>query len=54
MTIKQYETIETTGINKVPNHEKHIYVITEASPVERQENEVYTIPAYDFLKAGSK
>ena len=47
-------TVKTTGINKVPNHEKYINIIIEPSPVDRQGNEVYTVPGYDFLRAGSK
>ena len=35
VTIKPLETIETTGINKVSNHEKHVNVIIKASPVNR-------------------
>ena len=42
------------GISKVPNHEKYINIIIEPSPVDRQGNEVYTVPGYDFLRAGSK
>ena len=54
MTIKPLETIETTGISKVPNHEKCVNVIIEPSPVDWQGNEIYTVPGYNFLKAGSK
>ena len=54
MTIKPLKTIETTGISKVPNHEKHVSVIIEPSPVDQQGNEIYTVPGYNFLKAGSK
>ena len=41
-------------ISKVPNHEKCVNVIIEPSPVDRQGNELYTVPAYNFQKAGSK
>ena len=51
MIIKPLETTETTGISKVPNHEKHVNVITEPLPVDWQENEVYTVPDYDFTKS---
>ena len=54
MTINPLETIKTTGISKVPNHKKHANIIIEPSPVYRQGKEVYTIPGYTFLKAGSK
>ena len=54
MTIRPLETVETTGISKVPNHEKHVSVITEPSLVDQQGNEIYTVPGYNFLKAGSK
>ena len=54
VTIRSLETIETTGISKVPNHEKHINVIMEPSPVDWQGSEMYTVPGYNFLKAGSK
>ena len=52
--IKPLESIETTGISKFPNHEKCVNVITETLPVEKQGNEVYSVPGYTFLKAGSK
>ena len=48
------KTIETTGISKVPNHEKIINVITGPFPVDRQGNEIYTVPGYNFLKSGSQ
>ena len=54
VTFKPLETIETMRISKVPNHEKCIRVINEPSPVDRQGNEIYTVPGYTFLKAGSK
>ena len=54
VTIKPLETIKTTGISKVPNHEKHVNVITETLPVDWQGNKVYAVPSYNFLKAGSK
>ena len=54
MTIKPFDTVETMGIIKVLNHEKGVNIIIEPSPVERQGNEVYTVPGYDFLRAGSK
>ena len=54
VTIKPLETIETTGISKVPNDEKHVNVITEPLLVDQQGNEVYTVPGYDFPKSGSK
>ena len=49
VTIKPLETIETTGISKVPNHEKHVNVIIEPSPVDQQGNEIYTVPGYNVL-----
>ena len=54
VTIIPFETIKTIGISKVLNHEKHINVIIEPSPVDRQGNEVYTVQGYGFLRAGSK
>ena len=54
VTIRPSETIETTGISKVPNHEKCVNVITEPSPVDCQGNEIYKVPDYNLLKAGSK
>ena len=54
VTIRPLETIETRWISKVPNHEKHVNVIIEPSPVDQQGNEIYTVPVYNFLKAGSK
>ena len=42
------------GISKVLNHEKHINIIIEPSPVNRQGNEIYTVPGYDFLRAESR
>ena len=54
VTIKPLETIETTGISQVPNHEKCVSVIIEPSPVNWQGNEIYKIPGYNFLKVGSK
>ena len=53
MTIRLLETIEATGISKVPNHEKRVNIIIEPSPVDWQGNEIYTIPGYNVLKAGS-
>ena len=53
VTITLFDTVETMGISKVPNHEKCINIIIEPSPVERQGNQVYTVPDYDFLRAGS-
>ena len=44
VTIKPLETIETIGISKVLNNEKHVNVIIEPSPVDKQGNEVYTVP----------
>ena len=54
VTIKPLETIETTGISKVPNHEKCVNIIIKPLPVDRPGNLVYTVPGYNFLKAGSK
>ena len=54
VTIRPLETIETTGISKVPNHEKCVNAIIEPSPVDWQGNEVYTVPGYNILKVGSK
>ena len=54
VTIRPLETIETIGISKVPNHGKYVSVIIEPSPVDWQGNEIYTVPGYYFLKAGSK
>ena len=54
VTIIPLETIETTGISKVPNHEKCVNVIIGPSLVDWQGNEICTIPGYNFLKAGSK
>ena len=54
MTIRPLETIETTLISKVPNHEKHINVIIEPSPIDWQGNEIYTVPGYNFCKPGCK
>ena len=48
VTIKPFETIKTIGISKIPNHEKCINVVIELSPVDRQGNEVNTVPSYDF------
>ena len=42
------------GISKVPNHEKCVNVIIEPSPVDWQGSGIYTVPGYNFLKAGSK
>ena len=53
VTIKPFDTVKTMGISKVPNHEKCIIII-EPSPVDRQGNEVYMVPGYDFLRVGSK
>ena len=36
VTIKPLETIELTGISKVPNHEICVNVIIKPSPVDRQ------------------
>ena len=52
IAIKPFDTIKTMGISKVPNHEKCIDIIIEPSPVDRQGNEVYTVPGYDSLIAG--
>ena len=54
MTIRPLETIETMGISKVPNHDRHVNVIIELSPVDQWGNEIYTLSGYNFLKAGSK
>ena len=54
MTIRPLETIETMGISKVPNYEKHVNVIIKPSPVDWQGNEIYTVSGYNFLKASSK
>ena len=54
VTIRPLETIETTGISKIPNHEKCVNVIIEPSPTDLQGNEIYTIPGYNFLNTGSK
>ena len=54
VTIRPLKTIETMGICKVPNHEKCANVIIEPSLVDWLGNEIYTVPGYNFLKAGSK
>ena len=54
ITIQPFDTVKSMGLSKICNHEKHINIIFEPSPVERQGNEVNIVPGYEFLIAGSR
>ena len=52
--IQPFHTVETTGLSKVPNHDKHIYIIVKPTPVNSQWNEVYMMWGYVFMRVGSR
>ena len=52
--IQPFHTVETMGLSKVPNHNKCINIIIKPTSVNIQRNEVYMVPGYDFLRAGSR
>ena len=52
--IQPFHAVEATGVSKVPNHYKCVNIIIKLTLVDSQGNEVYMVPGYDFLRAGSR